>query len=192
MRVIAGTARGTKLECPPGEAVRPTPDMARQAIFNILQDAVSGATVLDLFAGVGTVGIEALSRGAARCVFVERSPKHGKFLERNLERARLADRAEVLVRDALRCAEALAGLGLSFDIVFAGPPFPLLREPSGRAAILALLDELPARRLLNPGCAVILQHDARDPIPESTARLRGTDRRRYGRNIFTFYEPFTE
>jgi len=188
MRVIAGTARGTKLECPPGDEVRPTPDMARQALFNILRDAVSGATVLDLFAGVGTVGIEALSRGAARCVFVERSPKHGEFLKRNLERTHLADRADVLLRDALRCAEGVAGLGRSFDIVFAGPPFPLLREPSGRAALLALLDELAGSRLLKPGCVVILQHDARDPIPESTARLRGTDRRRYGRNVLTFYE----
>ena len=112
MRVIAGTARGTKLECPPGDEVRPTPDMARQALFNILQEAVSGATVLDIFAGVGTVGIEALSRGAAHCVFVERSPKHGKFLKRNLERTHLGGRADVLVRDALRCTERVAGLGI--------------------------------------------------------------------------------
>jgi 16S rRNA (guanine(966)-N(2))-methyltransferase RsmD len=162
--------------------------MARQALFNILQEAVSGATVLDIFAGVGTVGIEALSRGAARCVFVERSPKHGKFLKRNLERTHLDGRADVLVRDALRCTGSVAGLGHSFDIVFAGPPFPLLREPAGRAALLALLDELAGRRLLKPGCVVILQHDARDPIPESTARLRGRDRRKYGRNVFTLYE----
>jgi 16S rRNA (guanine(966)-N(2))-methyltransferase RsmD len=161
--------------------------MARQAIFNILRDAVEGATVLDLFAGVGTVGIEALSRGAAWCVFVERSNAHRRCLERNLERCRLAGRAGVLLRDVFRCEEALARLGRPADIAFVGPPFPLLQDPAQRAALVALLEEFAARRLLNPGCIVILQHDLRDPIPESTPHLKPAGRRSYGRNAFTLY-----
>jgi 16S rRNA (guanine(966)-N(2))-methyltransferase RsmD len=188
MRIVAGTARGTRLDCPPGEKVRPTPEMARQAIFNILRDAVEGATALDLFAGVGTIGIEALSRGAAWCVFVERSARHLRFLERNLQRAHLAGRADLLLRDVFRCAGSLAGLGRPADIAFVGPPFPLLADPAGRAALMALLDEFAERRLLKPGCVVILQHDRRDPIPESTPRLGAAGRRSYGRNALTLYK----
>ena len=191
MRIVAGTARGTRLDCPPGEKVRPTPEMARQAIFNILRDAVEGAAALDLFAGVGTFGIEALSRGAARCVFVERSAKHMQFLERNLQRAHLADRADLLLRDVFRCAGALAVLGRPADIAFVGPPFPLLDDPSSRAALVALLNEFAGRRLLNRGCVLILQHDTRHPIPEATPRLGAAGRRSYGRNVFTLYK-FTE
>ena len=187
MRVIAGAARGTKLECPPGNDVRPTPEMARGALFNILRDAVEGATVLDLFAGAGTVGIEALSRGAKRCVFVELSPRHKRFLDRNLERARLADRAEVLLRDAFRCTESLARAGGGFDLVFVGPPFLLWRDRSGKAALIALLDRLSESALLNEDCILIVQHDVKDSLPESTARLRRTDQRTYGRNAFSFY-----
>ena len=188
MRIVAGTAHGTRLDCPRGDKVRPTPEIARQAIFNILRDAVDGATVLDLFAGVGTVGIEALSRGAAWCVFVERSNAHKLYLERNLERCRVADRADVLLRDVFRCAEALARLGRPPDIAFVGPPFPLLQDPAGRASLMALLDEFAQRRLLKPGCTVILQHDLRDPIPESTPHLKAAGRRAYGRNVFTLYQ----
>ena len=188
MRIVAGTARGTRLNCPRGDKLRPTPEMARQAIFSILRDAVEGATALDLFAGVGTVGIEALSRGAARCVFVERSKAHMLYLERNLERCRLADRADLLLRDVFRCADALAELGRPADIAFAGPPFPLLQDPAGRAALMALLDEFAQRRLFNPGAVVILQHDLRDPIPEFTPHLKAAGRRAYGRNVFTLFE----
>jgi 16S rRNA (guanine966-N2)-methyltransferase len=188
MRIVAGTARGTRLDCPRGEKVRPTPEMARQAIFNIIGDAVNGATVLDLFAGVGTVGIEALSRGAAWCVFVERSNAHKLYLERNLERTHLAKQGDVLLRDVFRCAEALAKLGRPADIAFVGPPFPLLQDPAGRASLIRLLDEFAQRRLFKPGCTVILQHDLRDPIPEATPHLHAAGRRSYGRNVFTLYE----
>ena len=162
--------------------------MARQAIFNILRDAVEGATVLDLFAGVGTVGIEALSRGAAWCVFVERANAHKLYLERNLEHCHVADRADVLLRDVFRCAEVLAKLDRPADIAFVGPPFPLLQDPAGRASLIRLLDEFAQRRLLKPGCTVILQHDQRDPFPEATPHLRAAGRRSYGRNVFTLYE----
>jgi len=187
MRVIAGSARGTKLECPPGNDVRPTPEMARGALFNILRDAVEGASVLDLFAGAGTVGIEALSRGAKRCVFIELSPRHKRLLDRNLERTHLTDRAEVLLRDAFRCPESLARSRGGFDLVFVGPPFPLWRDPAGKAALMALLDRLAHSGLLNEGCILVVQHDAKDLLPESTARLRRTDQRTYGRNVFSFY-----
>lgn len=187
MRVITGSARGMKLECPPGMDVRPAPEMARAALFNMLRDEVEGAEVLDLFAGAGTIGIEALSRGAKRCVFVERSPQHRAFIDRNLQHTHLADRAEVQVRDAFRSPAVFAKQGGHFDIIFLGPPFPLWREPAAKASLLALMEELAALDLLKPGGTLVAQSDERDSLPESTPLLQLTDRRTYGRNALCFY-----
>jgi 16S rRNA (guanine(966)-N(2))-methyltransferase RsmD len=189
MRVIAGSARGKKLECPAGEAVRPTPDLAREAVFSVLHDRLPDAAVLDMFAGSGTFGIEALSRGAASCLFLELSPKHIACLKRNLEGARLADRAEVLRQDVLRANPRLKRIGKVFDLVFLGPPFPLLKEPAARGRILEVMSRLASDGLLSRGATLVLQHDAPDPIPSRIGLLNETDRRRYGRNVFTFYSP---
>jgi len=187
MRVIAGTARGTRLECPPGLDVRPAPEMARAALFNILRDDVPEAAVLDLFAGAGTVGIEALSRGAARAVFFELSPRHTSFLEKNLERARLAENARVLAQDAFRAPDWCARNGESFDVIYLGPPFPMFRHPSDKAALLDLADRLAEGGALKPTGVLIVQSDERDALPETTRALRLEDRREYGRNALSFY-----
>ncbi len=187
MRIIAGKARGLKLECPRGREVRPTPDMAREALFNILGDGVAGAHVLDLFAGTGTVGIEALSRGAQSCVFVERSPGVRRFLEGNLARARVAEFSDVVPGDVLGSLHALNGFGRSFGIVFLGPPFGLWRDAKRSEALLDFLDRLVQNGLLDENCVVIAQHEVGVDLPELTARVRQFDRRKYGRNVFSFY-----
>lgn len=111
MRVVAGEARGRRLQTPPGNATRPTLDRVREATFNALGslDAVDGARVLDLFAGSGALGIEALSRGAAHCTFVERAAPARRAIVANLEATGLVDRADVLAADALAHVERLAG-----------------------------------------------------------------------------------
>ena len=187
MRVIAGSARGSRLECPPGEDVRPAPEMARAALFNILQADVPDAHVLDLFAGAGTIGIEALSRGAARAVFIEVNPRHKAFIEKNLQHTHLADRAEVLVRDAFRSPEILERMGAAFDLIYIGPPFPLLQDPTTKAQLMELLDRLAERGILKPEGVLVVQSDSTDHLPEATAHLRQDDLRRYGRNVLTFY-----
>jgi len=188
MRVIAGKARGMCLECPPGEDVRPAADMARQAVFNILREYVNDTTVLDLFAGAGTVGIEALSRGAARCVFVENSPRTIEWLEKNLAHTRLAEFAEVLQRDAFRCVETLKTLGLRFDMVHLGPPFPMWHDPERKKALIGLLDEIAEVDLLVPDAALAVQHEPAVELPSETKYLTRFDLRRYGRNAYSFYE----
>ena len=192
MRVIAGKARGMRLECPPGTEVRPLADRAREALFNILRDRVEGANVLDLFAGAGTVGIEALSRGAPWCVFVERSPKTRDTLEENLAHTRLAEFCDVLQRDAFRCVEALQRLGRKFDIVYMGPPFALWRDPAHAAMIFDLLDALAENGLLNRDCLAVVQHDTRDRMPDATSQFRRVDRRDYGTNALSFYDCAVE
>lgn len=191
MRVIGGTAKGMKLDCPPGEAVRPMPEMAREALFNILRDVVEGARVLDLFAGAGSFAIEALSRGAARAVLVELARKHKAFIDRNLEHTRLADRAFVLLGDAFRSPRLLQARGEQFDLVYIGPPFPLFGDPQKRGALVRLLDDLVDAGLLAPGARLIVQHDVKDFMPEETRRLAVVERRTYGRNVFSFYAPPT-
>ena len=192
MRVVAGRARGMKLECPPGNETRPTPEAAREALFNILREYVDGTVVLDVFAGSGAVGIEALSRGAARCVFVERSARTRQSLEKNLEHTRLAEFADVLQRDAFYCVDAVARLDLKFDLVYLGPPFPLWHNAEHRAALVALLDEIAAAGLLVRDAVLVAQYEPGVELPEETECLRRYDERKYGRNLFAFYELKTE
>jgi len=191
MRVIAGTAGGMRLDAPPGQEVRPIPDMVRQALFNILCEEVPGSNFLDLFAGAGTVGIEALSRGAERCLFVEKSPRHAEFIRKNLEHTRLAERGELLVRDAFRAPDLLQPRGAPFDLIFLGPPFPLWQEPRAKADLLALMDRLGETGLLKDNGILVAQHDTQDILPGETPRLRRSDRRAYGRNILSFYRRKT-
>jgi 16S rRNA (guanine966-N2)-methyltransferase len=120
MRVIAGSAKGRTLDAPRGGATRPATDRIRETLFAILEPVIDEARVLDLFAGVGTLGIEALSRGAVRATFVERSAEALKALRRNITATGFADRAEVIAANVLGFLESIAG---PYDVVFCDPPF---------------------------------------------------------------------
>ena len=121
MRIISGSAGGIPIKVPKTET-RPTTDRARQAVFSMLGDIVSGARVLDLFAGSGALGLEALSRGAASALFVDVHPAVCKVIHENLAKSRLAG-AEVRQGDASRVLQSLARNGAQFDLVFADPPY---------------------------------------------------------------------
>ncbi|MER3456058.1 MAG: 16S rRNA (guanine(966)-N(2))-methyltransferase RsmD [candidate division GAL15 bacterium] len=139
MRVAAGEAKGKRLRVPRGVHARPTQDRVREAIFNALGSRVVDAEVLDLFAGVGTLGIEALSRGARRAVFVELEARTAAALRANLQAAGLQDRAEVWRADALRALRQLQQRGDCFDLVFLDPPY----RSSWLARALRALAESP-------------------------------------------------
>ncbi len=137
MRIIAGANRGTRLAAPKGAATRPTADRARESLFSILEGGrivgqdgrppVADATVLDAFAGTGALGLEALSRGAARATFLENDKAALSALEQNIERCHVADRATVLARDGLHPPRAAAGV----ELVFLDPPYGrALAEPA--------------------------------------------------------------
>lgn len=138
IRVVAGTAKGRRLASPPTDATRPTPNRVREAVFNSLYSlgAVDGARVLDLFAGTGALGIEALSRGASEAVFVEHDPEMAAVLRGNLEVTRLADQATVMVADADAALADLAR-GPRFDVALVDPPYAFDDWP-------ALLSKVPA------------------------------------------------
>ncbi len=161
MRIIGGAWRGRKFRFPPDEAIRPTPDRVRETLFNWLMGRVPGARVLDLFAGSGALGIEALSRGAAHAVFVERDPQVARGLQAVLA-ALDAQRAEVQCTDALRF---LAGPARPFDLVFLDPPF-------GSDLVAQAAAALEAGGWLARGALVYLELPARGSLPELPAGWR--------------------
>ena len=118
MRVITGTARGRKLLEPSGMDIRPTADVVKEAVFNIIQFDIEGRRVLDLFAGTGQLGIEALSRGAAECVFVDESAKAVKLVRENLSRCKLQGRVMQAEMPSRACL-----VGKNYDIIFLDPPY---------------------------------------------------------------------
>jgi 16S rRNA (guanine(966)-N(2))-methyltransferase RsmD len=123
MRIIAGTARGMRLSAPAGTSTRPTTDRIKENIFNILSPFMPGARFLDLFSGSGAIGIEALSRGAEAAVFVEQSRGAARVIDENLAKAKLNDRAEVIVMPVRQAVNQLNSGGRSFEIIFMDPPY---------------------------------------------------------------------
>ena len=173
VRILAGKWKGRRLDVPPG--ARPTSGRAREALFDILQAAIPGSRVLDLFAGSGAVGLEALSRGALRSVFVE---KDAAALNANLARLGAGGReVEVVAEDAGLAAASLARRGEEFDVVFADPPYALGGTALSRAVV----------RLLAPDGRLIVQTDSGDP-PPALPGVSPVGRRAYGRNVFWFFE----
>jgi len=186
-RVIAGSARGIVLAAP-GPATRPLGDRAKQAVFGALEPLLAGAAVLDVCAGSGAAGIEALSRGAARAVFVERDAGAARVIAANLQRTGLAERAVVLRRDAAAALRDLAGAGERFDLAIVDPPYA---ETGLRDAILGLLGA-PGPPLA-PGAVVVATSHWREPPAAEIGLLRSTRVRRFGETTMTFYrrEPGT-
>ena len=175
MRIIAGTHRGHRLVSPKGLDTRPTGDRVREAAFNLI-GPVDGASVLDLFAGSGALGLEALSRGADRAVFVESDRAAVRAIEQNLDKLRL--RGTVLQQDATRALLAEAQAGRRYDLVLVDPPYEMYPELQP-----ALARTLP--RVLADGGLLVLETDARTE-PELPLELRTS--RRYGRARLTLFE----
>jgi 16S rRNA (guanine966-N2)-methyltransferase len=176
MRVIAGTRKGHKLAAPHGLDTRPTSDRVRENIFNLI-GPLDGARVLDLFAGSGALGIEALSRGAASAVLVEHDPDALRAIERNLDHLRLTG-ARVVRADVLRTIAEEATAGAKYDLVLVDPPYGMLTEIQPRLA-----RHLPS--LLAANGLVVLETDARTQ-PELPLPIRTT--RKYGQTRVTVFE----
>jgi 16S rRNA (guanine966-N2)-methyltransferase len=176
MRMGAGRWGGRRLTTPKGLATRPTSDRVREALFSILGDFVQAARVLDLFAGSGALGLEALSRGAAEATFVDTAPASVAAVKANLEA--LDGEAEVHCSDALRFLRTAAGTARQYDLVLLDPPYRLA-ERLGRE----LSEVLPA--VLAPSALVICESDHRAPIPLD---LPLKDERRYGDTLIRIHD----
>lgn len=179
VRVISGSARGLKLNTPGDDRVRPTTDRVKESMFNIVQDWVYDSQVLDLFAGSGALGIEALSRGASQAVFCDNSLDSIKIIKSNIEKARVADRSQIVNGDFKRCLRDMEAKNQSFDMIFVDPPYyeGLFEE---------VLDTIRSCKILKKNGIVIVEHDAKRPIGQVEG-LEVYKEKKYGITMLTFY-----
>ena len=179
MRIIGGSLRGRRLFSPKNRLVRPTADRLRETIFNILQAEVRSASVLDLFAGTGAMGIEALSRGAATAWFVDHSAAALALIEKNLKACGLEDQARTIRWDIRRNLSCLRGADPAFSVVFIDPPY-------GRGLAGRTLGHLHHSRSVAAGACIVVEHGAADALPADTAAFIVEDQRRQGNTLVSF------
>lgn len=180
VRVIAGAAKGRRLKMVPGKGTRPVMDRVKEALFNILGSAVEGCRFLDLFAGTGSVGIEALSRGAAEAVFVENDPAALRTIRANLDLTGFAGVAQVVPADVFRYLERPPVEG--FDFIYIAPP----QYQRLWSRTLLAIDAKPG--VLYPDGVAIAQIDPKEFAALDLQTLVLYDQRRYGKTMLCFYE----
>jgi 16S rRNA (guanine966-N2)-methyltransferase len=179
MRVITGSAKGHHLKFPTGTKTRPVTDLVRGSIFSILENMVDDwSLVLDLFAGSGALGIEALSRGADRADFVESEPKCCDIIKENLEKTKLASQAKVYCRDAFK---ALTILDKEYNIILLDPPY-------ANANTGELIMRLAQSKLTGDKTTVVVTHSSRIPLEQSYANLKMVKEQRHGDSCVSFYQ----
>lgn len=174
MRVIAGEFRSRPLQAPAGLECRPTPDRMRESLFSILQPRLAGVTFVDAYAGSGAVGIEALSRGAGRAVFIERNRAHAEVLRANIKALGIEARSQVVLGKVTDALKHHTG-----DIIFVDPPYT---DPTEYDRALSVLAQDPAP-------LVILQHSSRHKLPERAGALVRCREVKQGENWLSFYQP---
>jgi 16S rRNA (guanine(966)-N(2))-methyltransferase RsmD len=185
LRVISGTAKGHKLRTPKGNATRPTTDRVKESLFNIIAPYIENAKVLDLFAGTGSLGIEALSRGADSAVFVDKSQECYGIIKDNLVHTKLSEKAEVFTGDSVLMLDKF--LGRKFDIIFLDPPY-------SKGLIDEALINILKNELIHNDSVIVAERDAKDVIPNEmgifkvgTLKLKKVRDQKYGDTILSFY-----
>lgn len=175
MRVITGSARGRRLATREGNAVRPTPENVKEALFSMIQFEIEGRRVLDLFAGSGQLGIEALSRGASEAVFVDESKESAKIVQQNVETCGFQDAARI---ENMDFAAYLMRNGKPFDLAFLDPPY--------RTGLLQKALPMTAERM-NPGGTIVCENPSDEEMPETAGSFQRISSHRYGKIILTLY-----
>lgn len=187
MRIIGGTAAGRILKVPKGFDVRPTPDLVKQALFNSLGARVIGAQVLELFGGTGALGLECLSRGAARVTCIEKAGRHARMIEQNVATTGLpSGKFEIWVQDAFAAIHQLSTSGRQFDLILADPPYGE-KNVGRRSTSFAqqLLDEPDLPRLLAIDGLFLLGHTKRDSLT-FTPPWKEKKMLKHGDSVFRF------
>jgi 16S rRNA (guanine(966)-N(2))-methyltransferase RsmD len=178
IRIIGGKDKGRKLKMVPSPLVRPLPAKLREALFNILRDRVLDTFFLDGFAGTGSVGLEALSRGASRAVFIEELPMAAKIIEANISKCGADDRALVMNKEFNRAVIDLAKKSVKFNLIFLDPPYKLLAERNP-------LKVIRKRGILKPeGLLIIRHHRQFSPSKDDFKLVRQVN---FGEDLFSFY-----
>ncbi|WP_214739946.1 MULTISPECIES: 16S rRNA (guanine(966)-N(2))-methyltransferase RsmD [unclassified Exiguobacterium] len=186
MRVISGERKGTRLKAVPGSATRPTTDKVKESLFNIIGPYFSGGKALDLYAGSGGLGIEALSRGCDEAIFVDRQPKAVQTIQENLRATHYEAKGKVYRQDAKAVLEQLAGQEEAFKLIFMDPPY----HAEEHVMFLQRIDE--ANLLLDIG-VIVCEHGSGVTLPDRVGRLERIKEQRYSDVItISFYEYASE
>lgn len=180
MRVISGSARGRTLKAVPGMGTRPTTDKVKEALFSIIGPYFDGGAALDLFAGTGGLGIEALSRGMERAVFIDMDFKSIETVRFNLKTTGFEHQAEVYKNDAERALKALAKREAKFDLVFLDPPYRLKHGDK----LMETMDQL---NLLNPGATMVLEYESSFAYPGRFGSFSEIRKAEYGETALSIY-----
>ncbi|WP_379152874.1 16S rRNA (guanine(966)-N(2))-methyltransferase RsmD [Paenibacillus sp. sgz5001063] len=181
MRVVSGSAKGRPLKSVPGSGTRPTTDKVKEAMFSMIGPYFEGGAALDLFAGTGGLGIEALSRGMDQAVFVDMEQKSIDTVRANLKAAKVEEQAEVYRNEAGRALSALEKRGRSFDLVFLDPPY---RLKHGDELMLAMVQ----KRLLRPDAVIVLEHESGYEYPEDIPGFQRIRQAVYGETTVSIYK----
>ncbi len=179
MRIIAGKYRGRRLIAPRGRLIRPTSDRLRETIFNIIGPYIAGHKVIDLFAGTGAMGIEALSRGAEQAVFIDNHPQALESVRRNIEPLKLRRRWQIIRWDAGQDLYCLRTLQIRFGCAFIDPPYNC-------GLVDGALRNLMEADVMLAGSLIVVEHDHLEEITLPEGRLSLRDQRRYGKTLVTF------
>jgi 16S rRNA (guanine966-N2)-methyltransferase len=177
MRIISGAQKGLRISSGKKARIRPSSDKARECIFNVLREEVSGKRVLDLFAGAGGLGLEALSRGAQSVTFVDASSQSINVLKGNLETLKLKDKSTVIKTDGLK---AIKKLTQSFDLIFADPPY-------GKGYVQQMVNDLITSNILEEGGIFVLEHHKKETFSSPEEKLVVLKQKRFGDTVISFF-----
>ncbi|MBY7143742.1 16S rRNA (guanine(966)-N(2))-methyltransferase RsmD [Virgibacillus sp. NKC19-3] len=182
MRVISGVYKGRQLKAVSGNSTRPTTDKVKEALFQVIGPYFQGGAVMDLFAGSGSLGIEALSRGMDRAIFVDKHPKAIHIINANVGALKLGEQTEVFKTEAFRALHAAAKRGLQFDLILLDPPYKTVDYET-------YLNEIVQLRLLKKGGFIYCEHDVSENLPKHHAYFSVMKQTNYGETIgITIYK----
>lgn len=180
MRIIAGEAKGKRIECRKGNDTRPTQDSVKESLFSIIAPYIPEARFLDLFSGTGNIALEALSRGAKRAVMIEKDQEALKYIIKNINNLGYENRSRAYKNDVIRAIEILGRKGEKFDIIFMDPPYK-------DEVCSKVIESIVKANLLDEKGLIICEHHIFEKMPEEIKGLKKTDEREYRKKAITFY-----
>ncbi|MFC1570523.1 16S rRNA (guanine(966)-N(2))-methyltransferase RsmD [Candidatus Omnitrophota bacterium] len=180
MRIIAGTNRGRKIKQPQLDTVRPTKDRVREAVFSMIADRIPEAEVLDIFSGSGAYGLEALSRGAKSCVFIEKDPECANILQENISILKEEEKSSNMTMDALEAVKSLGGEKAKFDLIFSDAPYTLNINKK-------LLIMIYQYDILKPTGMLVIEHSSQEELPAVEGDVSFYKQKTYGDTTISLF-----
>ncbi|MBM7654094.1 16S rRNA (guanine(966)-N(2))-methyltransferase RsmD [Neobacillus cucumis] len=180
MRVVSGSCKGRPLKAVPGNTTRPTTDKVKEALFNMIGPYFDGGIGLDLFAGSGGLGIEGISRGLEKVIFIDREPKAIHVIQENIKACKMEEKSEVYRNDAERALKALIKRSMTFDYIFLDPPYK-------KQQLVNLMEKMDQQELVNPDGVIVCEHSFDVELPSLVGRFKQIKHEKYGVIAVTIY-----